>query len=841
VDDPYRLPTTVTPTHYDITLEPDLRAATFEGRVTVEVEAHERVSEITLNAIELDLAEATVDGAAARVSLDAETERATLHLSEPVDPGPHQICVSFRGILNDKLHGFYLSGFTDSTGAEHAIATTQFEATDARRAFPCWDEPEHKATFAVTLIVPKGLFAVSNGGVISEETLGDGRREVSFETTMKMSTYLVAFVVGPLVATDPVDVDGVPLRVVAPPERIALAPFALEAGAFALRTFAEFFGIPYPAGKLDLVAIPDFAFGAMENVGCVTFRETALLVDTAVGSQADLQRVADVVNHEIAHMWFGDLVTMKWWNGIWLNEAFATFMELKATDAFRPEWDRWTSFGLERGQAFSIDALNATRPIEFDVTSPAEAEGMFDVLTYQKGCAVMRMLEQYVGEDGFREGLRLYMRRHAHANTETADLWDAIEEATGEPVRSMMDSWILQGGHPLVSVALSADGTELTLTQERFRFLADTPDETRWSVPVLVRTPSSSTKVLLTGPTTTVDLGAKADWVVVNAGASGFYRTTYSSPLLGSLLGDLAGADLAPLERFTLVSDTWAAVRAGLAPVTDFVEVCRALSSDDDPDVWSAIGTGLTFLWQVAPDDDARDAIAKVVQDIAAPALTRVGWDAAPGESDRRATQRGVLVGLLGGAGQDRSVQDRCRGVLRSYLVDRASVDPDLVGPALAIAARNADASTYDTILARYKSAATPQESIRFLAALSAPIDSGLFARTLGLYLSDEVKTQDAALVVAAALRNQANGRAAWAAVHGAWADINERLPSNSISRLIGGLAGQADAALAADARAFLVEHPLPQGAKQVEQTLEAMDVNVRFAAREAPGLTDIC
>lgn len=838
--DPHRLPATVLPRHYDLVLEPDLDAATFAGRVTIEVDAREEASEITLNAIELEIHSAAFDGRPARTTLDEAAERATLHLDEPVGPGPHTIDIRYSGILNDRLHGFYLSRFADSSGQEHTIATTQLEATDARRAFPCWDEPEHKATFATTLIVAPDLLAVSNSAVAAQEVLDDGRRRVSFRPTMKMSTYLVAFVVGPLVATDVVDVEGVPLRVVAPAERIAMAPFALEAGAFALRYFADFFDIAYPGDKLDLVAIPDFAFGAMENLGCVTFRETALLVDTAIGSQSELQRVADVVNHEIAHMWFGDLVTMRWWNGIWLNEAFATFMELKATDAFRPEWDRWTAFGLERGLAFAVDALNATRPIEFPVHSPAEAEGMFDVLTYQKGCAVMRMLEQYVGEEGFREGLRLYMRRHAHANTETADLWDAIETATGDPVRSMMDSWILQGGHPIVSATLSADGTSLQLTQERFRFLAEAPDDTLWSVPVLVRTPDGVAKVLLTGPTTTLDLGRKAEWVVVNAGASGFYRTGYSSSLLRSLLDNLADAGLAPLERFVLVSDTWAGVRAGLAPVSDFVEVSRALAGDDDPDVWSAMSEGLTRLYRIAPDDEGRAAVARLVVEIAGPALERVGWEAAPEESNRTSTLRGVLVTLLGDAGEDAATLDRSRLLLDRYLDDRASVHPDLVRAVLATAARHADGATFDAIATRFRAAATPQEEIRFLAALGLVLDPALFARTVDLYLSDEVKTQDAALVIAGALGNRANGAAAWAAVRARWDELNRRLPTNSISRLVGGLAHQADPALAADARAFLSEHPVPQGAKQVEQTLESMDANVGLAERVGPALGDL-
>ena len=453
--DQYRLPRTVVPSRYAVTLEPDLQAFTFAGRETVELEVAEPVREIVLNSIELEIDEAWVEQADgsrldAGVSYDESTERATLALSGELPAGQATLHAAFRGILNDKLHGFYRSTFTDDAGTSHVIATTQFEATDARRAFPCWDEPEAKATFEITLVVDDHLTALSNAAEVDRTAAGEGRVEVRFAETMKMSTYLVAFIVGPLEVTEPVDVDGTPLRVAHPPGKAALAPFALESGAFALRFFQDYFGLPYPADKLDLVAVPDFAFGAMENLGCVTFRETALLVDPERATQPELQRVADVIHHEIAHMWFGDLVTMKWWNGIWLNEAFATFMEMKCTDAFRPEWDRWTDFGISRSAAYDTDSLASTRPVEFEVVSPAEAEGMFDILTYEKGAAVVRMLEQYLGEDAFRSGIRRYMAEHQYGNTETTDLWDAIEAATGEPVRQIMDSWIFQGGHPVV-------------------------------------------------------------------------------------------------------------------------------------------------------------------------------------------------------------------------------------------------------------------------------------------------------------------------------------------------------------------------------------------------------
>jgi len=842
VVDPYRLPANVVPFSYELVLEPDLRAATFSGTVSILVEVVEATADVVLNAIDLQIDGAEVDGQPAEVTLDAEHERATLHLPTPLQAGPAGVHIRFRGVLNDKLHGFYRSTFTDSTGAEHTVATTQFESTDARRAFPCWDEPSLKATFATTLVVPEDLFAVSNAAVATDEPTGDGRRRVTFEHTMKMSTYLVAFIVGPLAATEVVDVDGVPLRVIAPPERLALAPFALEAGAAALRAYSDFFGIPYPGGKLDLVAIPDFAFGAMENLGCVTFRETALLVDPAQGSQADLMRVADVVNHEIAHMWFGDLVTMKWWNGIWLNEAFATFMELKATDAFRPEWDRWTSFGVERAAAFAVDSLAATRPIEFPVVSPAEAEGMFDILTYQKGCAVMRMLEQYVGEDGFRDGLRLYMAAHAYGNTETGDLWDAIEQATRQPVRATMDSWILQGGFPLVTATLAEDGSTVTLQQERFRLLPAVAgdEEPRWSVPVVLRTSTGDVhKVLLAEASATVSLGAKADWLVINAGASGFYRVRYASGLLKALLDDLGSAGLTPLERFALVSDAHAAVLSGQAPVTDLLDVVRALAADDDPDVWTALSSILSFLFRVARGGEAEPLVASLVREVAGPALARLGWEPVADEGDRTSALRGVLVGLLGGAGSDPEVRNRAKALFGSWLADRASVPPDLVGPVLHTTARMSDPADYDRILERFRNAATPQEEVRTLAALSAVEDPDLLARTVELYLSSEVRTQNGPMVLGTALASIVGGRPSWETVRRRWVEINERYPSNTISRLLQGLAAQADPALAADARAFLTEHPLPQGAKQVAQILETMDVNARFATEVGPTLAD--
>jgi puromycin-sensitive aminopeptidase len=367
--DPYRLPDGARPERYDVTLRPSLAEASFTGSVEISVTVDRAVPMLVMNAAELEIERCAVDGTDASWEIDAATERLIIRPGDTIAPGPHRVSIDFVGVLNDKLRGFYRSTYVGDDGREHVIATTQMQATDCRRTFPCWDEPEFKAVFGVTLEVDDGLTAISNGRE-TERSTRDGRTTIRFADTMAMSSYLVAFVVGRLETTEPVDVEGIPLRVVHVPGKGHLSDFALDVGAFCLRWFQDYYGIAYPSDKVDLVALPDFAAGAMENLGCITFRENLLLIDPATSTQTELQNVADVVAHELAHMWFGDLVTMRWWNGIWLNEAFATFMEIAACEAYRPHWERWTSFGVERSGALEVDSLRTTRTVEFEVRSP---------------------------------------------------------------------------------------------------------------------------------------------------------------------------------------------------------------------------------------------------------------------------------------------------------------------------------------------------------------------------------------------------------------------------------------------------------------------------------------
>ncbi len=511
----YRLPRNVIPEHYALVLRPDLAHAAFDGEAIIDVRVGELSSEVVLNAAELDLAEARFaregqEDRPATVSYRPEEEQAILVPSRPLEPGAYTLYIRFTGQLNDLLRGFYRSKFRQANGEEAWLAATQFEATDARRAFPCWDEPDLKASFGVTIVADESLTVLSNAQQVSSEPLGNGTRRVRFADTIKMSTYLVAFVIGPFELTNPRNVEGVPLRIACVPGRGALTRLAGDAAEHALRFLREYFAMPYPGDKLDHAAVPDFASGAMENLGLVTYRETALLVSEE-SSQDERQRVVSVIGHETAHMWFGDLVTMRWWDGTWLNEAFATYMELLVTDTFEPRWQIWSNFGIDQAVALATDGLRASRAIEFPVGRPDEVQDMFDVITYDKGAAVLRMIERYLGEDNFRRGLHFYLDKHRYSNTDTTDLWDALEVASGQPVRTTMGTWVDQAGHPLISAELVAGGNELKISQRRFLLDGGTDNDQRWVVPVSVRyaTKDGSTEheqLLLEDRSTTIEL-----------------------------------------------------------------------------------------------------------------------------------------------------------------------------------------------------------------------------------------------------------------------------------------------------------------------------------------------
>ena len=845
----YRLPLVARPERYEMELSIDIEHSAFSGRETITFNVVEATEVLVLNSVDLSIGEARLvtpsgESLEPQVTLEEETQRVRLTFDSRLTPAEgYGLTLGFSGSLNEQLRGLYRSTFTDADGRLHTIAVTQFEAADARRAFPCWDEPEFKAVFSVALVVPEGMTALSNGAEIGLEPLGDGRKRVRFGDTMRMSTYLVAFVVGPFELTDPVEVDGIPLRVASIPGKGRLARFAVDAGTHALQFLTRYFEIPYPAEKIDHIAIPDFTFGAMENLGCVTYRENSLLVDPGRASQLELQRVASVVAHETAHMWFGDLVTMKWWNGIWLNEAFATFMENLTSDDFNPAWQVWNGFAAARSTALGTDGLRSTRPVEFDVGAPAEADAMFDGLTYEKGGAVLRMLEQYLGAETFRKGISHYLRTHAYGNTETSDLWDALETTSGEPVRTIMNSWIRQGGHPIVSVEEGPDPSSLKLLQRRFLYDGTESNET-WVVPIGLRASVNGSvqkqRLLLDGREEIVSFDGPLDWVVVNDEASGFYRTHYSQLLLKRLTDRGVIKLCSPRERFELLNDTWAAVVAGLEELSGWVNLARALASDDDPDVWGGLSSVVALLNSMSEGTD-REALRAFAGQLARPLWERLGWGSPQGEPRRLATTRSRVLSLLGLVGEDPVVRAEATARVERLLsggstasADDApdSLGPDIAATALRIYVASGGEREWSMVADQYLRNDNPQEKLRFLYALTEARQPELIGRTLDLAASTEVRSQDAPLFIAMVLAQRAATPIAWQWIVDNWALIVKRTPPALILRIFDALRSVSNAEVAGGVEEFCNSVTLPVRGPRLDQILERLGINVTLAER---------
>ena len=836
----YRLPRNIVPKRYSIRLRPDFQAFTFAGAESIELEVMEASTFVTMNAAELEIKSARVVQAEnsqnCHVELDAELERVTLSFDLALAPGNAVLDIEFMGSLNDQLSGFYRSKFVGENGEELYIATTQFEATDARKAFPCFDEPDLKAVFSVQLDAPLNYLAVSNAPESGSVDLGDGYKRVSFEDTIPMSTYLLAFIVGPLEASEPYMSGSTPIRIISKPGQAHLHQYAKEVAAHALEFFTAWFSIPYPGKKLDLIAIPDFAFGAMENLGAVTFRETLLLVDPARSSRLELERIVDVISHEIAHMWFGDLVTMKWWNGLWLNEAFATFMELLATDDFSPGWKRWVSFGLSKGAAFATDGLHNTRPIEFTVVKPSDAEGMFDVLTYEKGASVLRMLERYLGPDTFRAGITHYLNSHKFANAETTDLWNALEEVSNQPIAETMRDWVFQGGYPIIRV--STNGSQVTIAQEPFSYLSDISKakidrseseigET-WKVPISVRLGSREQKLLLGSEAVVLDLGNSSDLVVANAGGWGFFRVSYDKELLARILSNFP--KLNDLEKFNLASDIWAQTVSLRTEVESFFDLIDAIADENDSNLWEVAISAL-YLMDLMSPAGRRDAIAKRCREALAPVLERVGFEAQDGEKEGTSRLRAAVIQSMGTTGRDAETIATCKDLFVREMSSESDIDPDIVSAVLSVVAANGDEADFAFMVDRYRHPSTPQEENRYLMALARFEHHELIKKVLSMALG-EIRSQNGPFVIASLLSGRESGPLAWSFIAQNWDALVERFPDNTIPRMLSGitaLVSDESHYLEREIRSFFDTHAIPTGEKSLKQTLERYAVNLAF------------
>ncbi len=841
-----RLARDVVPRRYHVTLEVDpAQGPDFRGEVAIELELAKPARAIVLHASDLALSRARIESAAGAqagsLRLDAKRETAELRFGKPVSAGAATLRIAFAGKLRSDLRGLYAA-----SSGERRYAFTQLEAADARRFFPCFDEPDKKARFRLSVTTAGANAVLSNAPEEKTEGLPQGRKTVHFAETPPLSTYLVALAVGELEGSAPVRCGPAEIRVWHVPGKGRLTAFALDTAKETLARLEGYFDLPYPYAKLDLVAVPDFEAGAMENAGAVFFRETLLLLDPATATLGEKKRAAEVICHELAHMWYGDLVTMAWWNDLWLNEAFATWMAFTIVDAWKPEWKMWLDFEHHRAAALQLDALASTHPIYVDVATPAEATQNFDLITYEKGASVVRMIERFLGAETFRAGVRAYIRRHREGNTVAADLWRALGEAAGEPVEPVVRAWIEQPGFPLV--ALSLEGDALQLRQRRF---AASPRRAaaagggRWPVPWVGRVGaarSADTRLerrLLTKVSERVALGGAPRFVYGNADEGGFFRPLHDEALLRTLAGDLGA--LSAVERMGLLGHQWAHVRAGQATIATFLDLAGAFGSETSPDVLQALRGPLAFVdEQIAPaaGPDARDHLRAWIVERFRAQYDALGWDAAPGEEDDTRLRRAAVIGILGDVAEWRPVLAEAASRGQRYLADRASLEANLADVTVALYARTGDAACFDALLAAVPKAATPQERRRFLLALGEPRDRALVDRALALALTETVPTQDVAFLLGRLLANRAGRERAWSFVKRKWGALRRRMPPMLVTRLVEATPALQTAAYRRDVAAFLRAHPVPTARRALEQALERFDLNLELRKREGPHLS---
>jgi aminopeptidase N len=839
-----RLPETVTPEHYDLAFVVDLQGERFEGAETIRIRTPGPTARVVMNAVDIDFVEVTIGtGAAAQkatVVLDPPSQTATLVVPRAIPRGVSEIHIRFSGVLNNQLRGLYLS---KANGRKYAV--TQFEATDARRAFPCFDEPAFKATFAVSVTLDRGDVAISNGKVLSD-TPGPGpaRHTMKFATSPKMSSYLVAVAVGDFRCLEG-NAANIPLRICATPDKKALGHIALDAARQILDFYNGYYAIKYPFGKLDVVAVPDFAAGAMENTGAIFYRESALLADSASASIDTRKKIASVLAHEMAHQWFGNLVTMQWWDDLWLNEGFATWMANKPLAAAHPDWNISVDEALENQRALDLDALHSTRPIHADVQTPSEIDEIFDSIAYEKGASVVRMVESYVGADTFRRGVNAYLAAHAYGSATSEDFWKAIAGASGKPVERILPTFINQPGFPVIDVSLACTGgrTTVSLTQQRFSLESgraggsDAGDGGhRWQVPVCIKSAGQSAPAceVLSDPSRTIALdGPCAPWVFANAGAQGYYRTAYTHDLLRAI-APRVNTELTAPERLSLIADEWALVRAGRHTMADYLTLATGYGREQSSGVLAEVTNRLGFVHEYLTTAASRPALEVLLRSLFRPLLDEVGFTGAASDSDDRRAQRAAVVAVLGTTAGDEDLIALARTALDRALAGGPPLEPALADAIVRVAAAHGDAALFDALAAAAERAPSPEDHYRYLHALAGFRDPVLLERALERTLSSGLRSQDAPTYLAGFFENPAARERAWSFVAAHWDALEPKLTIfGGDTTFISALDGFCDAPSRERIRAFAAAHRLPAAARTLAQTLERIDNCIALRERQ--------
>jgi len=824
-----RLPPGAIPEHYEIHLAPDFATDTFAGRVSILVRLTEPTRTITLNAAEIEFHETTITAGRATqpasVSLDQEKETATLTVAGALPSGPATIAIRYTGLLNDKLRGFYLSR---ANNRKYAI--TQLEATDARRAFPSFDEPALKATFALSATIDAGDTAISNGRVLSD-TPGPvaGKHTLTFAPTKRMSTYLVAMLVGNWECIRGTS-DGIPIRICGTPDRKGELAFALEATEFALRYFNRYFSIKYPFEKLDIIAVPDFAAGAMENTAAIVFRQQFLLVGSDGGSTEHRKQVSQYLAHEIAHQWFGDLVTMQWWDDIWLNEGFATWLERRPMEEWKPEWNGSLDEVRDTQDAMNLDAMRATRPIRTRVETREDINQVFDAIAYQKTAAAIRMVEGYVGPARYRAGINAYVKKFAYGNATGEGFWTTLAEVTRTPIDRVLKSYVTQSSMPLVSIDTSCAGgaTKLSLSQRPIS--SAIPPSTTWEIPVCYKRPRNGKAgpaacTLLSGRATSVKLDGCSSWVFANVDGRGYYRSSYGTDGLRALGEAVRANQLTPIEQTSLLEDVWALVRLNEESIAAFLSLTEDLAGSSlSPAILS--GTEhINFIADRLLDDRMRPAFERWVQRTLGPVLATLGWEPTAQENADRQRIRSAVLYTLGYAGRDAAVLAEARRRVDRYLADGAAIHPSLASTLLHLAAINGDAALYERYMAGMNGPGSQADQIRFRNSLAYFADPVLRKRTLEFATSADVRSQDAPDIIFTLMARPWAAASTWDDLKSNWAALQTSLGVfQGLPAVVGSTQNFCDPASRNDVERFLAEHAIRGTERTAEQALETID-----------------
>jgi len=840
-----RLPGNVIPEHYSLWFAPDLDKETFRGRESIEVVLTEPSTTVTLHAAEIAFSEVTITAGGrtqtARVTLDDARETATFTVPQPIAEGRATIQIAYSGVLNDKLRGFYIS---KANGRKYAV--TQMEATDARRAFPSFDEPAFKATFDISLMVDAADTAISNGKQISD-TKGPepGKHTLTFARTPKMSTYLAAMLVGDFVCRDGSS-DGIAIRVCSTPDKLGLTAFALEAAEHQLAFYNSYFGIKYPFGKLDIIGVPDFSAGAMENAGAITFRERLLLVDPSTSSVTARKRVASIISHEIAHQWFGNLVTMKWWDDIWLNEGFATWMANKPVAAWKPEWKVDLDDAADTQEALGIDAMRSTRPIRMKVETPAEINEVFDGIAYEKTAAVLRMIEAYVGPDAFKRGVASYLKRFSYANAAGEDFWNEVAKVTGKPVDRILRSFVDRAGAPVLSVesrCVANQTTEVDLTMGRFIGVPGAPrEEQTWTLPVCLQPLSGQPRCeVVERPRQAVRLNGCANPsqgdagpVFANADSRGYYFTEYSPDAVRDLARSAKTLDA--VERLGLAGNEWWMVRAGRHDVGVYLDMASELANDEASAVLGMIAGRLANVGEDLVSTADQPAYQAWVRARFGPQLNAMGLPGNPRDNDETQMRRAILLELVGMVGNDHEVQKRSRELVVQYLKDSRSLPATLAPTALRVAAMGGDHALYDQYVAKLGAlAAQPEEYYRFLNALPWFTVPALTKRTLEYATSPAVRTQDTGTLIGYMMAHPWSQEMTWEYVQTNWPTMVKTLGEfQGIPAIVGSLGSFCSAPRAREVRAFFEKNPIPSSQRALQQAIERIESCAALEERQA-------